>query len=113
MGKNSIGAALRRIRERLGVSIVSVARRGGISDAMLSRIERGERLSPHFTTVAKIAKVLGVSLDEVAEEAGIPIARPHNLSAVSSGLEIRRSQGVETAVKHMQRALDALEKVRD
>lgn len=107
-----IGAALRRIRERMDVSLVSVARRAGISDAMLSRIERGERMSPHFTTVAKIALVLGVSLDEIAHEAGIPVA-VHRKTSSTAATEIRRAEHLEAAIRYLDRARERLTKASE
>lgn len=108
-----IGAALRRIRERMDVSLVSVAKRAGISDAMLSRIERGERMSPHFTTVAKIALVLGVSLDEIAHEAGIPVAVHRKTSPMAAATEIRRAEHLEAAIRYLDRARDRIVKANE
>jgi len=96
-----IGAALRRIRERFEISLVSVARRAEISDAMLSRIERGERHSPHFTTVAKIALALGVSLDEIAHEAGIAVAVHRRTTPKAAAMEIRRAEHLEAAMRFL------------
>lgn len=105
-----IGGALRRIRERMDVSLTAVARRAGVSDAMLSRIERGERLSPHFTTVAKIALVLGVSLDEIAHEAGIAVAIHRKSSPIAAAAEIRRGEHLEAAMRYLDRAKDRIAK---
>ena len=108
-----IGPALRRIRERMEVSLVSVARRAEISDAMLSRIERGERMSPHFTTVAKIALALGVSLDEVAHEAGIAVAVHRRTTPKAAAAEIRRAEHLEAAMRYLDRARDRLAKANE
>src|SRR5580692_11007902 len=67
-----IGPAIRAHREAEGLSQAAVARKAGIHAAMLSRIERDERSDPYFSTIAKVAAVLGLSLDELAAEAGLP-----------------------------------------
>ena len=95
------------------VSLVSVARRAEISDAMLSRIERGERASPHFTTVAKIALVLGVSLDEVAHEAGIAVAVYRKTTPKAAAAELRRGEHIEVAMRYLDRARDRLAKANE
>src|SRR5689334_2994275 len=70
-----IGPAIRAHRELEGLSQAAVARRAGIHAAMLSRIERDERSDPYFSTIAKVAAVLGLSLDELAADAGLPTVR--------------------------------------
>lgn len=67
---NSIGDILRRRRIEEGLSQSVVAKRAGIHAAMLSRIERDERSDPYFTTVARVARVLSLSLDEIASTRG-------------------------------------------
>jgi transcriptional regulator with XRE-family HTH domain len=108
-----IGAALRRIRERMQVSLVSIARRAEISDAMLSRIERGERHSPHFTTVAKIALALGVSLDEIAHEAGIAVAIHRRTTPKAAAMEIRRAEHLDAALRFLDRARERVAKANE
>ncbi|WP_263121255.1 helix-turn-helix transcriptional regulator [Cellulomonas sp. RIT-PI-Y] len=58
-----LGAALRQARgER---SMLSVALDAGVSPETLRKIESGRIATPAFPTVAAIAAVLGVSLDEL------------------------------------------------
>lgn len=75
MASKRIGPAIRAHREAEGLSQAAVARQAGIHAAMLSRIERDERSDPYFSTIAKVAAVLGLSLDELAAEAGLPSVR--------------------------------------
>jgi len=104
MASNGIGAALRAIRVREKLSLTAVARKAGISDAMLSRIERGERASPQFTTIAKIAYVLGTSLDEIAHAAGIATA-VHRRTPSTAARDIRRSEKLDKLTTHLEKAL--------
>lgn len=58
-----LGALLRSARgER---SIIEVALAAGISPETLRKIETGRVATPSFATVAVVAGVLGLSLDEV------------------------------------------------
>lgn len=58
-----LGALLRQARgER---SILEVALRAGVSPETLRKIETGRVATPAFTTIAAVAQVLGLSLDEV------------------------------------------------
>ncbi len=81
---------------------------------MLSRIERGERQSPHFTTVAKIAVVLGVSLDEIAREAGIPVALPRTLGTPQTDAHaLRRAEELEIALRYLDRVKQQIERTKE
>jgi transcriptional regulator with XRE-family HTH domain len=58
---------LRKARERAGLSQSSLARAAGIAPDAVSRIESGARANPGFSTVARLASALGLSLDALAE----------------------------------------------
>jgi len=69
-----LGTALRRARgER---SMVGTALDAGISPETLRKIESGRVATPAFSTVAAVARVLGLSLDAVWAE----IERPEGLA---------------------------------
>ncbi|ADD41238.1 helix-turn-helix domain-containing protein [Stackebrandtia nassauensis] len=63
---NRLGALLRR--RRGDRSMVEVATAAGISVETLRKIETGRIPTPALFTVAAIAEVLGVSLDELVRE---------------------------------------------
>lgn len=77
---------------------------------MLSRIERDERSDPYFSTIAKVAAVLGVSLDELAAEAGLPSVR--RVRSAASTEAVRLEEDLASAVRHLSRAQDRIEKAR-
>lgn len=52
------GSRLRQLREEAGISCNELARRSGVSDGMISRLERGER-TPTLDTARKLARALG------------------------------------------------------
>jgi transcriptional regulator with XRE-family HTH domain len=59
--EESIGAAVRELRQRDGLTIAQVAEQAGISRGMLSKIETGQT-SAGMDTLARIARTLGVSM---------------------------------------------------
>lgn len=61
-----LGAALRRARG--GRSMTDVAAAAGMSPETLRKIERGRIPTPAFFTVAAVAEVLGLSLDDVLSQ---------------------------------------------
>jgi transcriptional regulator with XRE-family HTH domain len=77
---------------------------------MLSRIERGERSDPYFSTIAKFAAALGVSLDELAAEAGLPSVR--RVRTAASAEAVRLDEDLTTVSRHLSRAQDRLARAR-
>jgi transcriptional regulator with XRE-family HTH domain len=47
-----------------------LAERAGVSLAIVSSLEQGLRQDPRLSTVVKLARALGVTLDELADVAG-------------------------------------------
>lgn len=76
MGEDSIGAALRRCREEAGLTLRDVARSSGVSVNQISQVESGRRSDPAFTTVAKIAAGLRLSLDSISRAIGFATEAP-------------------------------------
>jgi transcriptional regulator with XRE-family HTH domain len=84
--RDTLNNQLRLWRVRQGLTIEEVADLAGLSPAMVSRVERGERqLAP--LTKARVARCLGVSIRElfpVAEEADEdsldPVTRDHEVA---------------------------------
>lgn len=60
----SVGANIRRIREKLGLSQAYVAEQVGISQAMLCQIERGTK-NPSLQVSAEIAKQLNCTVEDL------------------------------------------------
>ncbi len=57
-----IGEKIREVRERKGITLKSVAQAIGVSESLLSQIERN-RVSPSLDTLISIADVLEIDLD--------------------------------------------------
>lgn len=62
--KMNIGEQIKRIRTAKGLSQKEVVMSAGLDKAQYSRIENG-KTDPSFSTIARIAKALGVSLAEL------------------------------------------------
>ncbi len=73
----ALGAALRRARGES--SVREVAARAGLAEETVRKIERGAVPTPALFTVAAIAGVLGLALDELVREA----AEPRRVTAVA------------------------------
>ncbi|CAN5682034.1 XRE family transcriptional regulator [soil metagenome] len=61
-----IGPRVRQIRNDRGLTLVDLAGRSGVSRAMLSKVERGER-QPTLVTAVRIARGLDVTLSQLME----------------------------------------------
>ena len=59
------GAAIRAIREPLGIPQGELAKRAGISPSHMNKIEKGVEI-PKLETAVRIARALGVVLDAIA-----------------------------------------------
>ena len=59
-----LGPELRRMREGRGLTVGELAEKSGISAATIRAAERGTR-RVRWNTVAKIARPLGLTFDEV------------------------------------------------
>jgi transcriptional regulator with XRE-family HTH domain len=61
-----LGSALRAARTARGLTLRDLEKLTGMSQSQLSQIETGYRADPSFSTVSKIARAVGVSLDGLA-----------------------------------------------
>ena len=61
------GEKLRAVRERKGYTLKTVAERAGVSESLVSQIERN-RVSPAIDTLLALATVLDINLEFLFEE---------------------------------------------
>ena len=59
--EEAVGAAIRELRQREGLTLAQVSEQAGISRGMLSKIENGQT-SAGMDTLGRIARALGVSM---------------------------------------------------
>lgn len=60
--KYKFGEKLRAVRERKGLTLKEVAKEAGVSESLVSQIERN-RVSPSIDTLLQIADVLGIDYE--------------------------------------------------
>lgn len=63
----AVGAVLRRVRERAGLTLDQAAEASGISKPVLSKTERGERAA-RVTELLPLATAYGVTAEQIAAE---------------------------------------------
>jgi len=85
-----VGARLRHLRRRHGLTLVEVAALAGISPQYLSEVERG-RKDPSSEVLAAISGALGEPLVEVTHLATLDLRRQHSGLAAPPPGEIRLS----------------------
>ena len=64
MSDERLGLELRRIREEGGLTVEELAEKSGVSAGTIRDVERGAR-EARGDTVAKLARPLGLTFDEV------------------------------------------------
>jgi transcriptional regulator with XRE-family HTH domain len=64
----AIGRNVKALRERHGLSQNALARRSGVSQAFLSRLEAGERQEVGSSALRSLARALQVTVDDLLRE---------------------------------------------
>jgi transcriptional regulator with XRE-family HTH domain len=80
MARKTNGAAIRALRDALGIKQVSLAARAGISAPSLCNIEIGGE-QPSAATVRRLAEELGVVLDAITYPVPEPVPDPETAAA--------------------------------
>jgi len=101
------GARFSAIRRRAGLTQWDAARKAGITNETLSRIERGYQWVG-FDVLSKLAKAYGVDVAEMFSDApgGASGAKQAALQEIMDTLSGRTMAEVEKAAKLLQVALD-------
>lgn len=104
----SLGAAIAKRREELGLSQRDLADRASVSNGTISFIEQGITEQPKPTTLGKIARALGMSVDDLYTMAGIlPKQKPSTsldriLAKLSDVLAKMPEHGWDEILKHAE-----------
>jgi transcriptional regulator with XRE-family HTH domain len=64
----ALGRRLLQLRQRHSLTQARLARAAGLSAAVVASVEQGQRADPRFSTVIKLARALGVSVDDLVPE---------------------------------------------
>lgn len=63
--KYSLAKNLKKLREKKGLSQDRLAKLADLANNTIIKIEQGENINPTLSTLKKIAKALGVSIDDL------------------------------------------------
>jgi len=63
----TIGENIKRVRNKLGLTQDDLVRRSGVKHTTLTKIESNVVVKPSVQTVAKIAKALGVPMEDLVK----------------------------------------------
>ena len=64
---NPLGRNLKSLREKRGLSQDRLAKLADVANNTIIKIEQGENPNPTLETLKKIAKALGVSIDDLTQ----------------------------------------------
>jgi transcriptional regulator with XRE-family HTH domain len=106
-----IGEVLRAARLEAGLSIRDAERLCGLPAGTISQIETGVRADPGFSSIARIAKAIGLSLDDLVRRAegrasGAASSKKGVATALAEIAKLRAES--ERAVDRLDRAATAL-----
>jgi transcriptional regulator with XRE-family HTH domain len=113
----SIGERVRTGRKALRLSQEEVARRAGVSLNQVNRLERGEIVDPHFSTLAGLAAALDMQISELVEEPAVPLVKAQAAqdflaqvpSAARRTEDLQRAAGIlESFVRRWDAELECL-----
>ena len=65
MSPRQLGQAIKRLRTKQGLTQTQLAERAGVSQPYLSQLEAGAKEHPDVQIVQKLAKALGVKIDDL------------------------------------------------
>jgi transcriptional regulator with XRE-family HTH domain len=74
--------SIKRVRQRLGLTMKVVGERAGLHDEAVARLERPD-VDPRASTLARVAKAMGVSVAEFFDEPGHAHEKRHSPRAPS------------------------------
>ncbi|MBX4170329.1 helix-turn-helix domain-containing protein [Rhodococcus sp. DMU2021] len=95
-----LGKALRKRRNEFELTIKEVARRSGMTDSNVLRIERGDIPQPRPETLKSLADVLGLELSDLFNLAGY--VQPKTLPSFSPYLRSKYADLPESAAREME-----------
>ncbi len=61
----TIGENIKKVRNKLGLTQDDLVRKSGVKHTTLTKIESNVVIKPSVQTVAKIAKALGIQMEEL------------------------------------------------
>lgn len=86
--EESVGSAIKELRQRHGLTIAQVSEQASISRGMLSKIENGQT-SAGMETLARIARALGVSMSMLFSKYDVTASTAQHIKK-GAGMEVVR-----------------------
>jgi DNA-binding XRE family transcriptional regulator len=121
----SIGERVRAGRKALNLSQEEVARRAGVSLNQVNRLERGEIVDPHYSTLAGLATALDMQISELVGEPAAPLVETpqepgqaetpkgpgpvHHVRMPHDSIEVSDEVKVDVRLQKVRQILDAWE----
>jgi len=103
----SLGTVLKRAREKRGLSVTALARQAGLSTTQLSELESGVAKEPRFSTIARLAYCLDLSLNALAADVGLPTINAAQTPEAAMGPALHLAHGLR---KYLAAALKLVDK---
>lgn len=98
------GEKIRSVRERKGLTLKTVAQKAGVSESLVSQIERN-KVSPAIDTLLNLADALDINLEFLFEE----YRKDHPVKVIRSG-ERRKIKDDEIVYEEVAKAMEKDEK---
>jgi transcriptional regulator with XRE-family HTH domain len=106
-----VGQIIREARLQAELTLRDVERLTGLDPSQLSQIEMGKRRDPGFSTIARIAEGLGLSLDALAARAGLGTRAAATDIRLDSGTKatLDTANALAEAKRNAERTLAAID----
>lgn len=104
--RKPVGKVLQEARLRAGLSARDVERLINMPTGVLSQIENGVRKDPGFSTVLKLARALGASMEDIAR--GVE-GRPVRSGPASPGSVAKALRLIQKAHSDCTKAIESVE----
>ena len=85
----ALGAYLKSLRQRGGLTLRAIEKMIGISSAFLSQLESGKVKQPSPLMLYKLASAYNVSYEDLMERAGYPVSQSIQKPSLSEGISHR------------------------
>ncbi|WP_341299728.1 helix-turn-helix transcriptional regulator [Lysinibacillus sp. FSL H8-0500] len=94
---DEFGKMLKTLRKKRGLTLADLSDMSGISISYLNRLEKGERKSPGFTKILKLAKVLNVDPSSLVGSDLNMTDKPVSISELLFSAQIEHNGEILTA----------------
>lgn len=97
-----IGSRIRALRRQKGITAAEFARRVGVTENAIRKLESGDSKEPRLTRALRIAEALGVSSGLNAREHNARESPAPNLAVIIREIRKRRDAFTDHGIRHMR-----------